>query len=64
VGESNASKNFRFALEAFANDLTANYSTLVPGQPEDQLKSPVRDLLLSAALSRKVLNDGEGFYAA
>lgn len=33
------------ALSAFARALTSSFSLAIPGQPEDQLKSPVTALL-------------------
>src|ERR1051325_6129579 len=36
---------FADALQAFAASLQANFSTLVPANPEDQLKPPVQTLL-------------------
>lgn len=39
------------ALEAFATTLTTNFSTLVPAQPEDQLKGPMQTLLAAAGVA-------------
>jgi hypothetical protein len=45
----NLPARFRSAAEQFAEELKASFASAIPAQPEDQLKSPVRDLLASAA---------------
>ncbi len=46
---ANLPARFRAAAERFAEELKANFASSIPAQPEDQLKSPVRDLLDAAA---------------
>lgn len=46
---ANLPSAFRTAAHRFADDLQANFASAIPAQPEDQLKSPVRNLLEAAA---------------
>src|SRR5439155_13064547 len=45
----NLPPTFKAAAERFAEELKANFASSIPAQPEDQLKSPVRELLAAAA---------------
>ena len=40
-----ASSNILEPLESFAASLTETYSSMLGGQPEDQLKGPAQELL-------------------
>src|SRR5262245_18491738 len=57
LGPGNLPRTFRAAAERFADQLRANFASLIPAQPEDQLKSPVRELL--AAVTGNVLTRTE-----
>ncbi|MDR3454433.1 MAG: hypothetical protein P4L96_16815 [Rhodoferax sp.] len=49
---------FKTAAQKFANDLRASFASVVPAQPEDQLKSPVQ-ALIRAARSGEVITRTE-----
>lgn len=49
---------FKTAAQQFANDLRASFASVVPAQPEDQLKPPVQ-ALIRAARSGEVITRTE-----
>src|ERR1700730_14895833 len=46
---ANVPPTFKAAAHRFAEELKSNFASTIPAQPEDQLKSPVNNLLESAA---------------